>query len=224
MDSLRFAVAVGPLAVYLALLAIVNLRRRPLLTTGTRDTSLLAFALVGFVVVGPMELFMPQAAAVRFGPYVWLLLVGFYALCITLYLLLCRPRLVVYNISVGQLRPVLSTAVDAIDGEARWAGDSLVLPNLGVQLHLEYFTPLRNVTLRATRPQQSLAGWKTLEEAVAQALRNVEVPTNPRGYSLLIASLLMAGGVLYTLASTPPKTVQHELYRMMQVPPDEPEA
>ena len=54
-----------------------------------------------------------------------------------LVLLVLRPRLVIYNISVDQLRPILAELVEQLDSEARWAGDSLALPALGVQLHLD---------------------------------------------------------------------------------------
>ena len=107
-DPLHVCIALGPLAVYLFLLGLINLSRRPFLTTGARDAAALGVGISGFVVVGPMELFLPGAAANRFGGYVWLLLLAFYALCLTLWVLLLRPRLVIYNATAEQLRPVLA--------------------------------------------------------------------------------------------------------------------
>ena len=37
IDPLRFAIAIGPLAIYLLVMGIVNLMSRPFVTTGARD-------------------------------------------------------------------------------------------------------------------------------------------------------------------------------------------
>ncbi|NOY29544.1 MAG: hypothetical protein GXP28_05015 [Planctomycetes bacterium] len=136
-DPLRLAIAFVPLASYCFLLGLINARRRPFLTTGGADLAALGAALSGFVLVGPIELFRPEAASAEYGSYVWAFLLVFYWLSIWLTVLLVRPRLVVYNISEEELRPILAEAARAIDPQARWAGESLSLPTLGVQLHLE---------------------------------------------------------------------------------------
>ena len=83
MDPLHFCIAVGPFAVYLLLLGVMNLRGRPLVTTGARDAAALGIGLVGFVIAGPMQLFFPEGAASRFGGWVWLMLIVFYGLCVS---------------------------------------------------------------------------------------------------------------------------------------------
>jgi hypothetical protein len=189
MDPLHFAVAMGPLTAYLFLLGLVNIFRGPLLTTGARDTAVLGIALSGLIVAGPMELFLPEAAAFRFGPWVWVLMLSFYFLCLTLLVLLARPRLVVYNVTAEQLRPVLADVVSRLDKEFRWAGDCLVLPELGVQLHVEPMPLLRNVQLVASGPRQSYAGWRQLEIALAEGLRGTRSGSNPIGFGLVIVSI-----------------------------------
>ena len=82
---------------------------------GVRDAAALALAVSGLVIIGPMELFFPFEAAARFGPHVWLLLLALYAMGVVLVLLLLRPRLVIYNISVDTLRPILAELVDRLD-------------------------------------------------------------------------------------------------------------
>jgi hypothetical protein len=154
-----------------------------------------------------MELFMPEAATNRFGPYVWLLMIAFYALCLVLTALLVRPRIIIYNMSPDQLRPILAEAVPELDTEARWAGDSLILPQLGVQLHLEPFAALRNTQLVASGPRQSFIGWKKLEIVLAKSLRPRRVPTNPHGWVLLALSLLMIGLVTVRLISQSSRVV-----------------
>ncbi len=193
MDPLHLSVALGPLAAYLLLLGMINRSRRPFLTTGGRDKAALCLAICGFVIVGPMELFMPSAAVVQFGGYVWLMLLALYALLVTVWVLTARPRLVIYNITPDQLRPILAELVADLDNEARWAGDSLMLPQLGVQLHVESFPAVRNVQLVSSGPQQSYGGWRRLERALDSPLREFTGTRNPYGLSLILfGSFLIA--------------------------------
>ncbi len=199
VDALHLSIALGPLAVYLMVLGLVNLATRPFVTTGTRDTAALGLAISGLVVAGPMELFLPEAAAQIFGPWIWLLLLGAYALALTLLILLLRPRLVIYNIAIDQLRAVLSEVVTDLDREARWVGDSLVLPRLHVQLHVEPFAALKNIQLVSSGPRQSDAGWRRLENALVPALRKSAGTPNPYAVSFLMFGLLMVGIITLNL-------------------------
>ena len=197
VDPFRLAIALVPVAAYLLLLALVNLRRRPFLTTGGSDLAALGVALSGLVFVGPLELFRPEAATAEFGNYIWLFLLVFYWLWVLLVVLLARPRLVIYNVSAEELHPVLAEAAARLDPDSRWAGNSLALPNLGVQLHLESFDLMRNVSLASSGSRQNLDGWRRLARELATALRPVRVKPNPRGgrLSARVAVLLMAGSL-----------------------------
>jgi hypothetical protein len=200
MDPFRLCLAFGPVAIYLLLLGVVNLSRRPLLVSGVRDVATLSLAVSGLVIVGPMELFFPFEAALRFGPHVWVLLLLLYAMCVVLVLLLLRPRLVIYNISADQLRPILAELVDRLDPAARWAGDSLVLPGLGVQLYIDHFLAMRCASLISAGRNQNPQGWRRLEMKLDDALGREEVTRNPRGLSLLIVALLMIAGIVVAIA------------------------
>ena len=197
---LGVCVALGPLAVYLLFLGGVNLLRRPCLVSGTRDTAALALAVVGLVMIGPAELFFPLAASIRLGPFVWVLLLSLYLLAVVLVLLTVRPRLVIYNISMDELRPILAEVVGKLDPDARWAQDSLALPNLGVQLHVESLARLRNVSLVASGPTQDHQGWRRLELALGAALTQVEVPRNVRALSLVSAGLILLAFLVLTVS------------------------
>lgn len=190
-DPLRLAIALIPLAAYFCLLGLLNARRKPFLTTGGADLAALGAALSGLVLVGPIELFRPEAASAEFGSYVWLILLVFYWLCVWLAVLLARPRLVIYNISVEELRPVLAEAARAIDPHARWAGDSLSLPTQGVHLHLESFDIMRNVSLVSSGEKQNLDGWKRLAGELYKQFQRLRVGANPRSLGLLLAALLL---------------------------------
>lgn len=192
MQTTEFLIAVLPLAMYLVLLGLINLRRRPYVLTGAREAMLVGLALSGLAIVGPMELFFPQQAANQFGAYIWLLLIVFYLLVVMLWILIARPRLVVYNISSAQLRAVLSEAANRLDPDSRWAGDALALPQLNVQLYVDTFDAMRNVSLISTGADQNLTNWRRLEGALRATLREITVPRSPRGYSFLsIGTLLL---------------------------------
>jgi hypothetical protein len=205
IDPFRLCVALGPLAMYLLLLGAINLARRSLLVSGVRDAAALALAVSGLVVVGPMELFFPYTSAATLGSYlwVWLLLLALYVMCVLLWLLLLRPRLIVYNNSADKLRPVLADVVAQFDADARWAGDSLAIPGLGIQLYIDPFTPLGNVSLISAGGNQSHAGWRRLEAALRAALAREEVGRNPRGLILVVAGLLCVAGVVLAIEHNP---------------------
>jgi hypothetical protein len=203
MDAFRLCLALGPVAMYLLLLGAVNLSRRSLLVSGARDAAALALAVSGLVVIGPMELFFPFESAVKLGSYVWVLLLALYVMCVVLWLLLLRPRLVIYNISADKLRPILADVVGQFDGDARWAGDSLAIPGLGVQLYMDHFAPLRSVSLISAGGNQNHTGWRQLETGLRAALAREEVGRNPRGLSLIAAGLLFIAGIVLAIARNP---------------------
>jgi hypothetical protein len=199
-DPLRLTIALLPLASYCLLLGVINARKKPLLTSGGADLATLALALSGLVFIGPIELFRPEAATLEFGSYVWLFLLLLYWLCVWLAVLLARPRLVIYNISSAELRPIVAEAARSLDPQARWAGDSLSLPTVGVQLHLETFEIMRNVSLVASGAQQNLATWRQLGTLLSERLENLTVDSNPRWLGIvLVAIILLATSFIHML-------------------------
>jgi hypothetical protein len=203
IDPLRLCLALGPLAVYLLLLGAINLSRRPLLVSGGRDLAALALALMGLAIVGPFELFLPEDSLVVFGAAIWLFVLALYVLLMTMILLTLRPRLVIYNITVDKLRPILADVVEHLDHDARWAGDSLVLPGLGVQLHLDSFALMKNVSLKSTGSGQSFLGWKKLELALSAALEQADGSRNLRGLGILGLGMLIAAFLVLVIVYNP---------------------
>jgi hypothetical protein len=212
-DALRLAIALVPLAAYCLLLALVNARRRPFATTGGCDLATLGAALSGFVLVGPIELFRPEAASAEFGGYVWLFLLVFYWLWVWLAVLVARPRLVVYNVSSQELRPIVAETARRLDPQARWAGDSLSLPTLGVSLNMECFEIMRHGSLIAAGGKQNVAGWKQLSAELRTQLATLRVGRNPRalGFTLVAIALLVVS--INQMKSNPQEVAQsmHEM-------------
>jgi hypothetical protein len=208
VDPFRLAIAVIPVAAYVLLLGLLNLRRRPFLTSGGCDLAALGVALSGLMFVGPLELFRPDAATQSFGNYIWLFLVLFYWLCLVLVVLLARPRLVIYNISAEELHPVLAETASRLDPTGRWAGNNLSLPSLGVQLHLDSLDVMRNVSLVASGGRQNLDGWRRLARELGRSLSSVRAKPNPRAVGLLVLSLALFTICLTRLLLHPAEVMQ----------------
>lgn len=194
MDPLRFAIAAVPLAVYFLVIALLNLRQRPFVTTGSRDLATLAIGILGLMIIGPFELFLPEAAALRFGPLVWVVLLVFYGLCVSMVVLLMRPRLVVYNSTIEQLRPIISEIAHEMDQKSRWTGDSLVIPSRKIHFHLEAVDWLSNVQIISTGNRQSYEGWRELERRLLESVQATRIRPNVIGigFAALAATLLLA--------------------------------
>jgi hypothetical protein len=207
-DPFRLILAIGPVAVYLIFLGMINLARRPLLISGGRDIAALALAVSGMLIAGPFDLFVPQASVAQYGPKVWVMILAFYGLCVALGILMLRPRLVIYNISADKLHPILAEAVAGLDADARWAGDSLVLPNLEIQLFIDSFRSMRNVSLKSAGGNQALHGWRKLEQELAQRLGRETVSRNPYGLGFFFAGSLILGILTAVVYRDPHATTQ----------------
>ncbi|HZZ72551.1 MAG TPA: hypothetical protein VFE24_09875 [Pirellulales bacterium] len=216
MDSAHLCVAGLPLAIYLLGMSTLNLTRQPRVSTGARNLAGLAFAIAGFCVVGPLDLFLPFDAVRHYSTMIWPMLICFYCLCLTLLLLVSRPRLIVYNVRLEKLRPVLETVASKLDSDARWAGDSLHLPQLGVQLHLDEFRPLRNVSLMPVGEQQSFIGWRRLQTELSMALKQIEVRPNRYGFLMLGLGFALLICPIVLVATNPVKVAQQllDLFRL----------
>ena len=171
MDSVRFCIAMEPLAIYLLVLGLINLRSYPTVVSGVRDVLGLGLGISGLMIVGPLDLFLPEGAAYRFGAYAWLLMLGLYGLGLVLVLMLIRPRLVVYNVQVEQLRTILSEVVEQIDVQAHWAADTVLTSAPMMQFHIECSGVLGNAQLVSVGARQDLEEWRKLELRLQTALR-----------------------------------------------------
>jgi hypothetical protein len=187
--------AVLPLAAYFLGLALLHARRRPSVVSGQLDALLLAAAVSGLVIAGPLALLQPAA-----GTSVWtavLLLVGF-LLLVALCLLASRPRVVVYNASLEQVRPLVAEVVAGLDATARWAGETAALPARGLQLHLDARGPARTVSIVAGGGRAAAESWAEFSRRLRRAVRSLRVRTSPWawGFAALGAAVLAAASWL----------------------------
>lgn len=176
MDVFSVNLSLIPLAVYFFLLGVVHASRRSVVVGGAVDMAALSAACAGMVFAGPMELFYPVNAAVRFGDKVWLLLANLYVLISALVIIYSRTRIVVYNISGSRLKSVLQTVASRLDERSVWAGNSLYIPALNMSLRLESFSVLNNVTLVSNDNQSSPAAWLKLKRLLRAELKGTTMP------------------------------------------------
>lgn len=208
MDHFRLCVAFVPLSIYLIGLGVLNFRRRPAVVAGSRDFAFLGLGVIGLVFVGPVELLLPTLPDNLAG-YVWLMLIVLYCLFLTLGVLLSKPRIVVYNVTLDQLRPALADAVNELEADVRWAGGSVSLPKLHVEFYFDDHATVKNVSLVATGSPQSYAGWRLLERTLRAQLREgVETTANAWGLGYLIFAVGMLGRIAWVAAKHPQEIAQ----------------
>lgn len=171
-------VALSPLGGYLLWLAWAHLRRRPLAVSGVLDVALLGAAVSGMVLVGPVALILPVT---RGSPWSWPVIAVLFALGVAVCVLVSRPRMVVYNISVEQFRPLVAEVVATLDREARWAGESAALPGRGFQLLIEGNGPMRTASVVNVGERSSAEGWGEFTRRLRRAVRGLRVRRSPWG-------------------------------------------
>lgn len=216
MDPLRSALALAPLGAYFLALSLRYLSRRPSIVTGGRDLAALALGLSGLLLIGPVELLLPDEAVARFGAWVWPMLAALYVLIWLLVLLLQYPRLVIYNASLSQAQGWLAAAVRELDANASFAGNSVVLPGLGIECRVESGAGASNAALVCTAFPASLHGWQLFEQAIRrQAAAHAGRP-HPFGWSLLLGGALLLATAFLRLAANPVRAQEAfaELFRL----------
>lgn len=169
-------IALVPLAAYFLWLSWAHLRRRPLAVSGAFDAAMLAAAVSGLAIVGPLALVMPVTDG---SPWSWPVVALLGVLAVAVCVLVSRPRLVVYNITVEQLRPLVAEVVTALDPQARWAGESAALPERGFQVHIEGNGPLRTVSIVNLGERSSPEGWGEFTRRLRGGLRGLRVRRSP---------------------------------------------
>lgn len=191
MNAFVISLAIVPLAVYFLFLGIIHVSRRPFILTGDADMALLSAAVSGMVFIGPMNLFFPINAAIRFGSYIWLILAFLYFLITMLVILYSRPRLIVYNIDKTTLKEILDRIANQLDESSNWAGDSLYIPQQNLDLHLEYVSGLNNVTIVSNKKYSNRLRWRNLKRLLKSELKQTTVSRNKLSIILFLLSAIL---------------------------------
>jgi len=121
------------------------------------------------------------------------LAIGCFILLVVTVQLASRPRLVVYNVSLEQLRPIVARVATALDPLARWAGETVALPGRDVQVHLDGRGGMRSVSLVTLGSRTSPEGWVEFSRRLRRAVRDQRVRPSPWAGLFLVAALALGG-------------------------------
>lgn len=180
--------ALLPVAAYLVGVGMVHLRRRPVTVSGHVDVMLLTLGVAGMVIAGPLALVQPGAGLSAWTTAVLLLA---FAVVVAGAVLAARPRMVIYNVGLDQLRPVVASVAASLDPTARWAGETAALPARGLQVHLDDRGPARTVSVIAAG-RTSAEAWTEFSRRLRRAVRGVRVRPNPWAWVFLAAGVAVA--------------------------------
>jgi hypothetical protein len=162
------------------------------------DVALLTLGIAGMVIAGPLALLQPGA-----GTSVWttaVLLLGF-AVVVAGALLAARPRMVIYNVGLDQVRPVVASVAAGLDPTARWAGETAALPARGLQVHLDERGPARTVSVIAAG-STSAEAWAEFSRRLRRAIRTVRVRPSPWAWTFLGAGVAVASASAWLALTT----------------------
>ena len=190
MTPFYFVVASLPFALYFLALAWLHGRRRPTLVTGRRDGLAVALATVGVLFIGPLQILPSLSAWITWGANVWILVALFFTLILTACLARLRPRFVVYNTTLDVLRKTISRVAIELDVDARWSGDAMNMPGLGVQFYLDDSPVGRVTSIVSIGRDISVSGWRRLRDALDAGLEEAAAP--PRRLWLFFATVGVA--------------------------------
>lgn len=203
LDAIPLWAAFVPLGCYLLVLGCAHALRRPVAWSGTWDGLLLGAGLAGLVLVGPVALLQPATGHSAWNA-VLLLIVA--ALFMALGMLVSRPRLVIYNATVDQVRPLVADVASRLDPAARWAGTTAALPSRRFEVRVDGHGPTRGVTLVAAGDRPGAECWGEFCGRLRPALRGLRVRSSPWAtvfLSLGIGMLASAGWWAVASSSTP---------------------
>ncbi|MCE2750871.1 MAG: hypothetical protein LW720_03150 [Pirellula sp.] len=170
IDYLRLSFGLIPLGVYLIVMGFLALRRRPTLLTSGQEALLLGFALMGFALIGPIELFFPTGAYAALGQKTWILLIALYGLLVLLFALQRQPGWTVLGLDSHGLRNLLGEILQKGDIEHAWLGNHLQISEWDLQAMIEPSRGFQGVShLNATGKQRNVLGWYQLERLVVSS-------------------------------------------------------
>lgn len=170
-DSLRFAIALLPIGIYFLVVATLLLRRRPTLLNAAQETLMLGMGCVGLAIIGPMELFFPNAAYSVLGEWTWAFLLGLYFFIMLFIALNRRPYWTIYGMNSDSLKELVSRTLDEEGLTYEWLDRVLSCPELGMVAMVEPATRGDRVAhLSPSGAKQDILGWHRLERKVLQSL------------------------------------------------------
>jgi hypothetical protein len=185
--------ALLPVGLYLVGIAVLHLRRRPSVVAGAWDLGLLGASVAALAIAGPLDMLLPVTAT---GPWRLVLPAVGFAVVLAGGLLASRPRLVIYNITLEQLRPLVVEIATALDPASRWAGETVALPGRGMQVHLDCRGGMRTVSLVGMGSRTDPESWTEFGRRLRQAVGGLRVRRSPWAWLFAgLSAVVVALGV-----------------------------
>ena len=192
MHFFSMPTALIPFSFYLFFLGIINLSRKTRMLTGRQDLVAVSLGVSGLLIVGPLQILLPQAGIIRFGIHVWYPLVVLYIFGVLWLLILSRPRIVLYNVDQADFARILSHLLER-EGWTVLRNENVVqIHELGIQFEILPVVSMKNITLRSTESEQSNAGWRALHQSLERELTSHHPFRNPFGWVYLSSGLMVA--------------------------------
>ncbi len=186
-----FVLAFGPLALYVVVIGLMHLSRRMMVVTGERDVAALALALCGLFLVGPVELFFPSPAMVRFGLGVWFAILALYSLTVLLIILNLRPQFVVYGGTHDAVLEGLFKVAQELDPETTQHDDMIHLPGLAMHLRVDANHSNTATRVSLTSNRISVTTWYQLQRNLQATLRGQRAASHFHGAALMLLGTLI---------------------------------
>lgn len=219
MNSLEIVTACVPFSIYLLVIALIPLRRRPFVLSGGNDTFFLLLGLSGFFLVGPVKMFLPMGALIVWGYRAYLLVGLLYVLCAMMICGMSRQRIIIYNIphqdfidffrlcfpvedpeQFAQEQKNLEIPQKLFGAEARSLGNAVSIPRFDIQFSVDVQPRNRCVVLKSTNRVINLPGWFLCENALKSFFHTHKTPLSfGRCVFLLLALAFAAAVSSYTL-------------------------
>lgn len=183
-DSLRIAIAILPLGIYFLSVSMLLRRKRPTLLNAAQETMMLGMGCVGLAVIGPMELFFPNAAYSVLGEWTWAFLLGLYFFVVLFISLNRRPYWTIYGMNTVALQSLVTRTLQEEGLGYEWLDRVLSCPELGLVAMVEPATRGDHVVhLSPSGAKQDILGWHRLERKVLRTLAETPSATANSGPS-----------------------------------------
>jgi hypothetical protein len=140
-----------------------------------------------------MQLFYPAHAAARWPGWVWIMMFCLYLLCVLMWLLWSRPRLLAYGLTREQFRQTLLDAAEQLDPRSAWYGEVLSIPKAGIQLASEATVGSGVQAAVAIGANQNLPDWLILERQFVSRGSQLTCHRSKSAVAMVLAGVLLVG-------------------------------
>jgi hypothetical protein len=162
-------------------------------------------AMMGFIAIGPIELFFPRAAYAILGPWVWGVLIALYFFVSMLIALNSKLKLIAYGLDPESLKQTIQDGLSLGQIEAHWGNDILEIPSLGLRASIEKAGVGKTASLEAIGRSQNPMGWYTIEKLIAKSLKPNTTTQTAEAFRWIALSLVLFGTSATMIAQDLPR-------------------